>query len=321
MQPLHFIISRTDSIGDVVLTLPIAGILKDRFPAATISFLGQPYTRAVIDACPHVDAFMDEAAFLKKEKSDFDSDTVLIHVFPKKEIAFKAKKLGISMRIGTKSRWYHWLTCNKLVWLKRKKSDLHEAQLNVRLLAPLVISENFSKQTLSAFLSLDHTAPLPEKFQSLIQAGKIHVILHPKSKGSALEWGVANFAALANALDTERFQIFVTGTQAEKEALRSFFKQLKNPVTDLSGQMSLPEFMAFIKVCDALVANSTGPLHIAAAMGKLAIGLYPSVRPMHAGRWAPLGKRAIALSARENDRGMSSIQVEKVLAVLDQMKF
>ena len=43
---------------------------------------------------------------------------------------------------------------------------------------------------------------------------------------------------------------------------------------------------------DALVAASTGPLHIAAALGKRAIGIYPPIKPMHPGRWAPVGENA-----------------------------
>ncbi|MFC7667381.1 glycosyltransferase family 9 protein [Hymenobacter humi] len=43
---------------------------------------------------------------------------------------------------------------------------------------------------------------------------------------------------------------------------------------------------------DGLVAGSTGPLHLAAALGRHALGLYPPIRPMHPGRWAPLGPRA-----------------------------
>lgn len=312
MQPRHFIISRTDSIGDVVLTLPLAGILKAKFPQAKITFLGQNYTRAVIEACPYVDAFMAAPAFLKSGKKDWEKETIILHVFPKKEIAFHAKRLGIAIRIGTKSRWHHWLSCNKLVWLKRKKSDLHEAQLNARLLAPLSVRQSFSLAELSGLLSLQKTLPLPGKFSALLEPGKRHIILHPKSKGSALEWGLERFAALANELDPNLYQIFISGTQAEKEALGPFFSALQRPVTDITGQMTLSEFMAFINACDALVANSTGPLHIAAALGKKAIGLYPGIRPMHAGRWAPLGKQAVAISAKEGDADMSSISVEEV---------
>ena len=55
---MRILISRTDSIGDVVLTLPVAGILKQTFPGCTIIFLGREYTRAVIEACDHVDQFV-----------------------------------------------------------------------------------------------------------------------------------------------------------------------------------------------------------------------------------------------------------------------
>jgi ADP-heptose:LPS heptosyltransferase len=41
-----------------------------------------------------------------------------------------------------------------------------------------------------------------------------------------------------------------------------------------------------------LVAASTGPLHLAAALGIYALGIYPPIRPMHPGRWAPVGEKA-----------------------------
>jgi len=56
--------------------------------------------------------------------------------------------------------------------------------------------------------------------------------------------------------------------------------------------MSLPEFITFIGKADGLVAASTGPLHLAAALGRIAIGIYPPIRPMHPGRWAPIGQNA-----------------------------
>jgi ADP-heptose:LPS heptosyltransferase len=63
-------------------------------------------------------------------------------------------------------------------------------------------------------------------------------------------------------------------------------------VNDITGKMSLSEFMAFINLCDGLLACSTGPLHIAAALGKDALGIYSPMRPVHPGRWAPLGNKA-----------------------------
>ena len=51
-----FLLSRTDSIGDVVLTLPMCGWLKQHIPGARIIFLGKTYTKAIIECCPDVDA-------------------------------------------------------------------------------------------------------------------------------------------------------------------------------------------------------------------------------------------------------------------------
>ena len=52
------LISRTDSIGDVVLTLLMAGIIKQFLPQSKIIFLGRNYTKDVIDLCEHVDEFV-----------------------------------------------------------------------------------------------------------------------------------------------------------------------------------------------------------------------------------------------------------------------
>ena len=62
--PGNIIISRTDSIGDVVLTLPVAGILKRNFPNLQIAFMGRSYTKPVIEACKYVDTFIDAKDFL-----------------------------------------------------------------------------------------------------------------------------------------------------------------------------------------------------------------------------------------------------------------
>ena len=64
--------------------------------------------------------------------------------------------------------------------------------------------------------------------------------------------------------------------------------------------MSLRQFIAFINHCDILIAASTGPLHIAAAVGKRAIGLFAPMRPIHPERWKPIGKQAHYLVLNKN---------------------
>lgn len=291
MNPENIIISRTDSIGDVVLTLPMAKIIKDHFPACRIAFLGKEYTKPVIKTCSYIDQFISLNDFMKKDVLIGNSrPQYIIHVLPNKPVAKRAKELGIPTRIGTTNRLFHLTTCNKLVRLSRKKSDLHEAQLNLKLLSPFGITEVFDLTKLQGDFGLDRVQPLSPSLSRLLDPSRYNLILHPKSQGNGREWGLDNFIALIHLLDPARFKIFVSGTEAERPMLQPLFDQAKEKVTDLTGEMDLYQFMSFIKRADGLVASGTGPLHLAAALGKDAFGIFPSVRPIHPGRWAPLGE-------------------------------
>lgn len=292
------IISRTDSIGDVMLTLPMAGVLKEMFPFCHIIFLGRDYTREIVSLSVHVDEFIswDDISKLKNRNEQTlilqkTGAETIIHVFPKKEIAKLAKKAKIKSRIGTIGRLYHYWTCNILVKLSRQRSNLHEAQLNLKLIKPLGWYKELSLSEIETFYGLNKKPILKKELKSFIDLERINLILHPKSKGSAREWGLSNFQQLIDMLDKTKYKIFITGTEEEG---REFRKNLSfnHDRIDLSGKMNLGQLIAFIDQTDALIAASTGPLHIAAALGKVAIGIYPPIKPMDPGRWAPVGAKA-----------------------------
>ena len=295
------IISRTDGIGDVILTLPVAGMLKRSFPDATIRFIGRSYTGPIIAACQHIDEFInwDEVSTYPSAKArelfkSFQADAIL-HVFPNKGVARIAFQSNIPIRIGTSHRFSHWLYCNRLLHFGRKNSPLHEAQLNIKLLQPLGIPLPPVLDDLIPLIGLTGAAVLDDDLSQLLDPDRFNLILHPKSKGSAREWGVDNFSELIRILPKERYKIFISGSSDDGKALQSQIDRWGADVTDITGAMSLSQFIAFINNADGLVAASTGPLHIAAALGKVAVGLYAPMRPIHPGRWAPLGPRAGSL--------------------------
>lgn len=300
------IISRTDSIGDVVLTLPMAGVLKKMFPGVRILFLGRAYTKEVVACSEHVDAFLNwdeiekmpevaqKVVALKQPAAD-----VIIHVFPQAEIALLAKKAKIPLRIGTFGRFFHLTTCNKKVLFSRKKSSLHEAQLNLKLLKPLGFNKVPNLDYLTDNLGFTKIPSADKSFQKLLAKDKINLILHPKSKGSGREWGLANFEALIELLPEEKYQLFISGTEEEGELFRAHLPLNRKNVTDISGSMDLRTFIAFIARSNGLIAAGTGPLHIAAALRKFALGIFPPIRPVHPGRWAPIGENATYLVREE----------------------
>lgn len=292
----EIIISRTDAIGDVVLTLPLCGILKKQFPNTKITFLGQSYTKPVIETCHHVDTFIDVKT-LTKYTPQADA---IIHVFPQKNILKWAYLHKIPKRICTYSRLYAWIYANSLVKLHRKNSDLHEAQLNLKLLKPLGIPTEYTLQEISQYYGMTKIPPLPHFVQQLIDPNRQNWIIHPTSQGSAREWGLHKYKALINNLNPEQYNLFITGTEKDRLFLAEWIKNLPSHIHDLTGKLTLYDLIALIHYTDGLVAGSTGPLHIAAALGKKAIGIYPSIRPMHPGRWQPIGKLASYVSIEKD---------------------
>lgn len=323
--PEHIILSRTDSIGDVMLTLPMAGLLREHWPGVRITFLGRGYTAPILHRCRHVDQVLtlEELAASDPVKSlrAIGADA-LVHVFPHKQVAQWAARAGIAWRIGTAHRWWHWTTCTHRVAFSRRRSDLHEAQLNLKLLRPFGITE-LPDMERSATLSGFIPPALDEKLRGYFRTDRKHLVIHPRSKGSAVEWGLDRCTALIGALDPTCWHVFVTGTSAEAEDYRERLPLHLSHVTDTGGQLTLEELMALIAASDALVAASTGPLHIAAACGIRAIGLFAPQRPIHPGRWAPIGKDAHALIAERPpmDGGpqasIHAITVAQVLGALE----
>lgn len=289
MIPERIIISRTDSIGDVILTLPMATLLKQLLPGCTVIFLGSSYTKDIVACCPDVDEFYD---WKTADLADIKADTI-IHVLPRPELAKAARRAKIQNRVGTTNRLYHWWTCNWLIKLSRKNSDLHEAQLNLKLLGFMEgVKKEYSLPEVVGLMNFKSAKASCDAVQ-YIDNQKFNLILHPKSKGSAREWGLDNFKRLIEILPADSFKIFICGTENEGAMVRdALLLTPRENTVDLTGKLSLADYIAFIDHCDGLVAASTGPLHIAAALGKHALGLYPPIRPMHPGRWACIGKNA-----------------------------
>jgi len=300
------LISRTDSLGDVTLTLPLAGYLKWVYPKIHIVFLGCSYAQPLVDCCEFVDEFVNYTDLkqlpMHKQVGEImklQVDAVL-HVFPEASVARLMKKAEVPIRIGTSHRAFHWFTCNRFVSFSRRRSELHESQLNFKLLKGLGFDFVPQLKEIPAWYGLKPKQQLPDALQKQLDPNRFKLILHPKSKGSAREWGVDRFVELIKLLPEDRFQLLVSGTAEEGAQLQPLFQEVGDRVLNLTGQLSLSAFIALIAASDGLVAASTGPLHIAAALGKKALGLYAPMKPIHPGRWKPIGLKADYLVMDKN---------------------
>lgn len=297
ISPGHILICRTDNIGDVVLTLPLAGFLKSRFPGVKIDFLCRDYAAPVVAGCRHVDRVItletlgDPVSFF----AGLGIDTI-IFAYPDKRLAKAARQARVENRVGTSHRLFHWWTCNRLVHFSRVKSGLHEAQLNFRLLRPLGIEIVPQLADIPALYGL--AAGRDEDAEKLCSGDSFKLILHPKSNGNGREWPILHYAELVRLLGLHRgIECWITGSAREGEWLQqNASAMLAEPnVVNLCGRFDLHGLCALIGGANGLIASGTGPLHIAAALGQRTLGLFPPLKPIDPARWAPLGERAQVL--------------------------
>lgn len=109
-------------------------------------------------------------------------------------------------------------------------------------------------------------------------------------------WPVDSFASLAQSLSQKPdIEIVLIGSPAERGLSDTFQSKVSYPVIDLVGKTTMDDLPGLLKACDLLVSNDTGTIHIAAAVGTRALGLYFSTA--YFAETAPYGQGHVVLQA------------------------
>jgi len=289
---------RTDRIGDVVLSLPAASLVKRRLPGAEVHFLTRAYTAPLAAMAPGIDrTLVDEgqgAGVLSRKLRDGGYDAaVMLH--PTARLAAAVLLAGIPVRAGTAYRVYSPLF-NRRVPLHRRESLKHELELNLELVdrglglgaSPGEMSRLVPK------LAVDPARSIRTAERLGLEGRKGLVIVHPGSGGSARDWPLRNFASLVDRLGGEGLSVAVTLGPGEEGLRREMEPMVSSGPRWVSG-LDLGQLAEVLSQAKLVVSNSTGPLHIAAAVGARALGIYCPVKPCLPRRWGPYGPGSAVL--------------------------
>ncbi|MBN2031473.1 lipopolysaccharide heptosyltransferase II [bacterium] len=303
MKEIHrMLVIRTDRIGDVVLSLPVITALRRKYPQAHIAMLVHPDVRPIVENLADLNQVLvdeqDEGGIrslfqlIRNIRREYFDAALLLH--PTLRLACAIALARVPIRIGTGYRFYS-LLFNRRVYQHRKDSRYHEAEYNLKL------AEEVGADVTQVDFGLSILPSATQRVNQLLKEHSVFskkplVILHPGSRGSALEWPWSHFAELANRLIKEsNAQIAVTGDEHEHEKVKQIIGKNSEKILNLAGRFDLKELTALLKRADLVIANSTGPLHIAAAVGTEVIGLYPPVTSMSARRWGPYNRPSSVL--------------------------
>jgi len=293
----NILVVRTDRIGDVILTLPTVEALKSNFPNAHVTMLVSSYTSTLVEDIAGIllyDRDGEKKPFFEMlgeiQNAHFDA---VITAHPRFRIALLLRLAGIPIRIGTGYRWYSFLF-NKRIYEHRKTAEKHEAEYNLSLLKGLGL-RTYLEPRAKIIISRQQEKTAFDIRQSLGISDADHMaLLHPGSGRSARDWKPECFVRLAAELAKLDHRVVITGGVKEEALVNRVAHEAGNNVKPFISKLNLKEFAAFIQTAKLFVANSTGPLHIAAAVGTPVIGFYPPLRVMSPKRWGPLtDKKAV----------------------------
>lgn len=289
---MKIFLSRTDGIGDVILALPVAKVVKDTFKNSEVSFLVSSYVSPILENYPYIDRvitfsgyenILDLISMFKKEKPD-----IVIFIFPVFKLALAAFIARVPLRIGTAFRTYSF-AFNERVWENRRPSIKHESEYNVSMLRALGIKvPNIIPPQL--FLT-EKERNVGEAFLS--QLPRPRIIIHPGAvTNNKRNWPIDKYGMLAEELKRVGCSVIFTGNESDRE---NFEKHIKGKYLNLMEKLSLRQLLGVIAASDLLISGATGAMHMAAAQGIPTLSFFVTLKRHHPRRWHPLGNRHIIL--------------------------
>jgi ADP-heptose:LPS heptosyltransferase len=317
----RILVVRTDRIGDVVLTLPMVDVLRMNYPDAYIAMIVREYTADLARNSDNIDEvilydrngklipFFEILDIIRRRKFD-----IVFLAFPRMRLAILMWLAGIPNRVGTGYRLYS-IFFNKRVFEHRKHAVKHELEYNLNLLKAFGCT---TVKIEAPWINVprDTTEKVKQKLSGygIDTSSDSLVIIHPGSGGSSCNWRIENFSRLGKLISgISNTKIIITGGKGEEQLVRKLQNEIADNVVSIANEFSLVEFVALAKLADLFIGNSTGPLHIAAAVGIPVIGFYPHIVPMSAKRWGPYTDKSVVFTPVNKPYDcMGTISVEDV---------
>jgi len=299
---LKVLVTRTDRLGDLVLSLPVFGLLAGADPGGEVHAMVAPAAVPLVANDPHLarvwtwhDGLSGRERQDLRERLRAEHFDAVVMLQYRRPLAALLWRVGIGLRCGPLSHWSSWLLLNRGLRQNRSAGGCHEMVYNSQLAQHLLAATGGASGTATTCPPRLHlSAPqrqMSEQFRAEeVAPGAEVVFLHPGSGGSALDWEPERFAAVANALaESPARQVFVTGAGSDAAVVSAMRATLSPAVRVLLDRYDLEGLLAVLAAGDLFIGPSTGPLHLAAALGVPTLGLFPPVRAMHPDRWGQRG--------------------------------
>jgi heptosyltransferase II len=293
-------------IGDFVRCHTVVSIAKSRWPDRPVDILSSRLCAPLVDYMPGVRKAiawdlprgrlgLGDHRLLARRLRQEDYGSALI-MSRKWKAALAPFLAGIPERVGVTGEVRFGLI-NDLRWNEKKLARMADLCASLALPPDARLPDRLPPPVLTA-----PEAEIAEwRWRNGLAEGSSVVALCPGAAGPGKRWPVERFAELARRLRARGVEVWVLGGPDE----RASAAEISNDGTsarDLSGE-DLRNAVLALAAADAAVANDSGLLHVAAALGTPAVGLYGPTSPA---LWAPLNPLAAAIEAAPSGAGLSA---------------
>jgi lipopolysaccharide heptosyltransferase II len=290
---------RLDNMGDVLMTTPAMRALKqsggDRHltlltsssAAKLAPFLNMvddvwaydaPWVKHPVVSTPEPDLAMIE----RLREARFDAAAIFT-VYSQSPLpaALMCRLAGIPLRLAHCRENPYELLTDRIAETEPHSGTRHEV---VRQLA---LVQSVGAMTSDERLGFEVRRQDRRAVAELLAAARRHhsvgrwLVIHPGATASSRRWPAERFGEAGAQLACDFDGVAVTGSHDEQALVAAVCARIGRKAVPLAGALSLGKLAALIERADLLVANNTGPVHIAAALGTPVVDLYALTNPQH----------------------------------------
>ena len=116
------------------------------------------------------------------------------------------------------------------------------------------------------------------------------IVLQPGARWPNKRWPVEYFAELAVKLAATQpeFRFVILGAAEDGDLGVTIAGAGSENCLDVTGELTLPQMIEWIRLSEAVVSNDTGPMHVAAALNKPLVALFGPTEPRRTGPYGQL---------------------------------
>ena len=291
--PQRILIIKPSAIGDVVHALPVLNLLRKRWPSAHISWLVSSGCAGLLDGHPQLNEVIrfDRKRFgkgwrkpsaaaglfgftrdLRRRKFDLVID--LQGLF---RSGWLASKTRAAIRIGpAEARELGWI-----FYTHRVPTGYPEGHAVDRYLK---IAEELGLGRSPVEFVFPTNDKDRQKIAEIVPQETKYAVFLPGTNWETKRWPPEKFAECVGPLrDKFGLESIVAGGAGDKPLAAQI-----PGARDLTGKTNLRQLVALLERAELVIANDTGPMHIAAALGRPMVSIYGPTSPHRTGPYGRL---------------------------------